>query len=280
MKINPALIALKIQNKKPRGLTLNKLIPNILTVTALCSGLTAIRFAIEGNWEFAVMAILLAAILDGLDGRVARLINGTSGFGAQLDSLCDVISFGVVPAMVMYFWVLEDLGRLGWVASLLFVVCAAVRLARFNLQIDDPNRPSFAAHFFSGVPTPAAAGLALAPLILSFKFGEIFHEPIAIAVWMFMIAGMMVSTFPTYSFKKVKIDHDDVSLILVGVGIIAGALFAETWLTMGLLILAYVALMPASFFSYRKMRLAEKQRMAEQLPLEQMREDAIDKRPA
>lgn len=255
MKLKPIDSLRNAQRLRPKHLSLNKIIPNMLTVSALCCGLTAIRFATEGKWELVVLAILAAAILDNLDGRIARLIGGTSGFGAQLDSLCDVVSFGVVPALVMYFWGLQDLGRLGWISALLFVVCAAVRLARFNLQSTDPDLPAYAYNYFSGVPTPAAAGLALTPLILGFQFGEdIFRHPGAIAVWLIFIAALMVSPIPTYSLKKVKIQQHYVPLMLVGVGLIAGALFAEPWLTLGLLALVYLSLIPVSYHSYYQLK--------------------------
>jgi CDP-diacylglycerol--serine O-phosphatidyltransferase len=253
---------MKIKSNLPikvagKHLSINKLIPNIMTTMALCCGLTAVRFAIEQRWEYAVIAILLAAILDNLDGRIARLIGGTSGFGAQLDSLGDVISFGVAPAMVMYFWALDDLGRLGWAASLLFVVCAAIRLARFNLESEDNNKPAYSYNYFTGMPTPASAGLALTPLVLSFQFGtEFLQNPAFIACWMFFLAAMMVSTVPTFSFKKIKIPRDDISLMLVGVGVTMAALFAEPWLTLGLLALVYLSLIPISYQKYSQQRRA------------------------
>ncbi len=248
MKIKPRL---PIKPNKDKKMSINKLIPNILTVIALCCGLTAIRFAIEEKFEYAVMAILLAAILDNLDGRIARLIGGTSGFGAQLDSLGDVISFGVAPAMVMYFWTLNDIGRAGWAASLLFVVCAAVRLARFNLETGDEEKPAFKYNYFTGMPTPAGAALALTPLVLSFQFGQDWiRSPMAIAIWLILLAGIMVSRIPTYSFKKVKIQHTDISLILVGVGVMMAALFTEPWLTLGLIALCYMGSIPLSYQTY------------------------------
>lgn len=149
-----------------RGLSINKLIPNILTLLALCAGLTSIRFAVHGMWKEAVIATVLAAILDGLDGRVARLLQGTSKFGAELDSLSDFVSFGVAPAMVLYFWTMQGAGGFGWALVLLFSVCCALRLARFNTMIGEPDLPPYAYNFFTGVPAPAAAGLVLMPILL------------------------------------------------------------------------------------------------------------------
>ncbi len=248
LKLNPA--------RAGKKLSINKLIPNIMTTMALCCGMTAIRFAIEEKFEYAVSAIVLAAILDNLDGRIARLIGGTSGFGAQLDSLGDVISFGVAPAMVMYFWTLDSLGRFGWAAALLFVVCAAIRLARFNLDVDS-EKPAYTYHYFTGMPTPAGAALALTPLVLSLQFGDgLIRMPELIAAWMVILAAMMVSTIPTYSFKKIKILHADASLILVGVGALMAALFAEPWLTLGLLALCYIGSIPMSMQSFKEQRQA------------------------
>lgn len=242
----------KIMHDPTRKLSINKLIPNILTVIALCCGLTAIRFAIEGKFEFSVLAIFLAAILDNLDGRIARLIGGTSGFGAQLDSLGDIVSFGVAPAMVMYFWTLQEIGRIGWAAALLFVVCAAVRLARFNLEVD-VEKPAFKYNYFTGMPTPAAAGLALTPLVLGFQFGHDWVRfPPAIACWMIFLAGMMISRIPTFSFKKIKVQHADISLMLVGVGVLMAALFAEPWVTIGLVALCYIGSIPMSYQTYKE----------------------------
>jgi CDP-diacylglycerol--serine O-phosphatidyltransferase len=267
LKLKPNLEQLRrAQKLKPRHMSINKLIPNMMTTLALCCGLTAIRFAIEIKWELAVVAIIFAVILDNLDGRIARLIGGTSGFGAQLDSLADVVSFGVVPALIMYFWTLEALGRLGWAASLLFVVCAAIRLARFNMQITDPDLPDYAKNYFSGVPTPVAAGLALTPLILSFQFGDdALRHPSAIALWMILIAGMMVSKFPTYSFKKVKVPHGEVPLMLVGVGVIAACLFAEPWMTLSVMALIYIGLLPFSYRNYYRLKAEQEAKSEDNL---------------
>ena len=182
------------------------IIPNLITVLALCSGLTGIRFALQERWEFAIGAIALAAILDTLDGRMARLLKGQSKFGAELDSLSDFISFGVAPALILFFWTTQSIQGIGWATVLFFSTCMALRLARFNTQLEDPNPPSFSARFFSGVPAPAAAGLACLPVIVSFELDlDAIKQPYLISGWLVFIGLMMVSGIPTFSFKGSKL---------------------------------------------------------------------------
>ena len=186
--------------KRPR-LSLNVMIPNMLTLLALCSGLTAVRFAYEGRWEHAALAILAAAILDALDGRIARLLKGATKFGAELDSLSDMICFGIAPGLMLYFWSLEKLGRFGWILVLLYAVACVLRLARFNTAIEDVDPPAWASTFFTGVPSPAAAGLVLLPMVVSFNlFEEYARRPEVVAVFMVVVSFLMVSSIPTYSF--------------------------------------------------------------------------------
>jgi CDP-diacylglycerol--serine O-phosphatidyltransferase len=161
----------RLRAERVGGGNMNRLIPNAITVGALCAGLSGIRFAIDGRFEMAVAAIMVAAVLDGLDGRMARLLNGTSKFGAELDSLSDFLSFGVAPALIVYLWVLSAWGGLGWIVALAYAVCCALRLARFNTMLTEPNQPSWAGHFFTGVPAQAGAVLALMPLMAHFEFG-------------------------------------------------------------------------------------------------------------
>ncbi|HIJ38767.1 MAG TPA: CDP-diacylglycerol--serine O-phosphatidyltransferase, partial [Rhodospirillaceae bacterium] len=189
------------------GLSLNKLLPNILTMLALCAGLTSIRFGLHGKWESAVFSILLAGVLDGLDGRIARLLNGTSKFGAELDSLSDFVSFGVAPAMLLYFWTMQAAGGLGWALVLLFSVCCALRLARFNTMLGQPDLPAWAYNFFTGVPAPAAAGLVLIPMMLSFQLGadSLFASWLLNAVMLVLVSFLMVSKIPTFSGKRSRI---------------------------------------------------------------------------
>src|SRR5882757_494398 len=182
--------------RKPRritGLSLNRMIPNILTLVALCAGMTAIRFAINGKFEAAVIAIMVAGVFDGLDGRIARLLKSTSPFGAQLDSLSDFVCFGVAPGVLLYIWTMSQLASFGWALSLLYAICCGLRLARFNTQLD-VELPPYASYFFTGIPAPGGAGLALVPMYLAFEIGDgIFRAPILNAVWMTAVAALMIS---------------------------------------------------------------------------------------
>lgn len=238
-------------------LPLNMLAPNIITVFALCSGLTAIRFAIQEQWKFAVLAVALAALLDSLDGRVARLLKGSSRFGAELDSLSDFLCFGVAPGMVLYFWSLHTVGNgnTGWFVVLAFSTCTALRLARFNTALDDPNKPAWTGSYFTGIPSPAGAGMALLFMILSLEVDAAFlRSPWLNGLWALLIGGLMVSQVPTYSFKRVKVKRELVPLVLLGVGVVAALLLNEPWYTLFLLGAAYLATMPFSYLAYRKQR--------------------------
>ena len=244
-----------IRPPKLPGLSLNKLIPNILTVLALCAGLTSIRFALHGKWEHAVLSIVLAAILDGLDGRVARLLQGTSKFGAELDSLSDFVSFGVAPAMVLYFWTMQGAGGFGWALVLLFAVCCALRLARFNTMLGNADLPPYAYNFFTGIPAPAAAGVVLLPMVASFEFGDsFFARPTVVSVFLLGVAFLMVSTIPTFSFKKVRIPNAWVLPVLLLVGLLAAFLVTEPWLTLVVLGFAYLGLIPISIRAFRRLK--------------------------
>src|SRR6266852_3254145 len=194
---------------RPIGtLSLNRLIPNILTLLALCAGMTAIRLALAGKFESAAAAIIIAGVLDGIDGRIARLLKGTSPFGAQLDSLSDFVSFGVAPAVLLYIWTMATLQSLGWVIVLLFGVCCALRLARFNTQIG-AELPPYAYNFFTGVPAPAAAGLAILPMLAQFEFDwDGFRTPLLSAFVLAAVAVLMVSRVPTFSLKRVQVPRD------------------------------------------------------------------------
>jgi len=188
---------------RARSQTFSRLLPNIITVGALCAGLTGVRFAIAEKWEFAMIAILVAAVLDALDGTIARLLKAASDFGAELDSLSDVVAFGVAPALIIYFWSLSDIGGFGWAAALFFAVCCALRLARFNSTME--TRPSYAYNFFTGVPAPGGALLALLPLLVSQDFGDgFFRHPAVTGPWIVAMALLMVSQVPTYSLKQLR----------------------------------------------------------------------------
>jgi CDP-diacylglycerol---serine O-phosphatidyltransferase len=244
-----------IRPPKLPGLSLNKLTPNILTVLALCAGLTSIRFALHGKWEHAVLSIVLAAILDGLDGRVARLLQGTSKFGAELDSLSDFVSFGVAPAMVLYFWTMQGAGGFGWALVLLFAVCCALRLARFNTMLGNADLPPYAYNFFTGIPAPAAAGVVLLPMVASFEFGDsFFARPTVVSVFLLGVAFLMVSTIPTFSFKKVRIPNAWVLPVLLLVGLLAAFLVTEPWLTLVVLGFTYLGLIPISIRAFRRLK--------------------------
>jgi CDP-diacylglycerol--serine O-phosphatidyltransferase len=242
------------------GLSINRLIPNILTLLALCAGLTSIRFGLHGKWEEGVAAILLAAILDGLDGRVARLLQGTSKFGAELDSLSDFVSFGVAPAMLLYFWTMQGAGGMGWALVLLFSVCCALRLARFNTMIGAPDLPPYAYNFFTGVPAPAAAGLVMLPMVASFGFGtDFFARPSVVALFLLGISFLMVSQIPTFSFKKVRIPNSWVLPILLIIGLFAAFMVTEPWLTLTGLGVVYLGLLPISIRAFRRLKAQAEQ---------------------
>ena len=231
------------------------MVPNVITLLALCAGLTAIRLAAEGTFEWAVYAIVFAAVLDGIDGRVARLLKGTSRFGAELDSLADFVNFGVAPGVTLYFWSLHEVRSAGWIAAMLFAIAAGLRLARFNVMIDDPNRPSWAASFFVGLPAPAGAITVLLPVYLHF-FGLLPAASVAVPVtlaYTLVIAFLMVSRLPVFSGKKVgkRVPPDLVLPIFVAVVAFVALLIAYPWpvLTFGTIL--YLASLPFGWISYR-----------------------------
>ncbi|MDH3242646.1 MAG: CDP-diacylglycerol--serine O-phosphatidyltransferase [Alphaproteobacteria bacterium] len=238
-----------------RGLHFNRLIPNILTVLALCAGLTAILYAYQGKWKFAVIAILIAAVLDALDGRVARLLGGSTKFGAELDSLSDFVSFGVAPALLVFLWSLQSAQEIGWITALVFAVCAALRLARFNTRLGMSDMPAWASNYFTGVPAPAGGGLALLPMILSFAFQStaLAHPAINIPV-MVVVACLMISRIPTYALKQIRVPHRMVMPFLVLVGLTAALLVMATWLTVSVFLFAYLLSIPFSVRAYRRLQ--------------------------
>lgn len=244
--------------RRPRrfkALSLTRLVPNVATMMGMCAGLTSIRFAMQDRWEAAVAAILIAGIIDGLDGRLARMLNASSRFGAELDSLSDFVCFGVAPAMMLYFWSLHEFGSIGWALSLLFAVCMMLRLARFNTQmLGEPEMPTWAYRFFTGVPAPAAAALAMWPIVLTFQFGEgIFDSPYIVAPYGVLIAGLMVSRLPTFSFKKVKVPRAWVLPLMLAFGTSVAFLVSSPWLTLSAIAATYFITMPLSYRSYRRM---------------------------
>ena len=256
------------QRPRLQGQSFNRLIPNILTMMGLCCGLVAIRFGVEGRFPQAAAFIVVAGVIDGLDGRIARLLKGTSRFGAEFDSLSDFLCFGVAPAMVLFLWTLHGPGPLGFVPCVLFAVCSALRLARFNAaSIAEPGaplpppKPGFASNFFTGVPAPAGAGLALFPLFASLAFAEwgwdglahAFRHPLLAALILLVVGGLMVSTVPSWSAKRVKIAPGLVLPLLLGVGAYVAVLVAEPWAALAAAGLIYVGVILASIRAYRRM---------------------------
>ena len=237
---------------RPRGLPVNSLIPNVLTVLALCAGMTSIRFALQERYELAVIAIVVAAVLDGLDGRVARLLKGATKFGAEMDSLSDFVCFGVAPALLAFLWSTHELGGFGWMASLAFGTCCALRLARFNTALDDPDRPAWAGKFFTGVAAPAGAGFAMLPLAVSFQLGDAVRIPELMSIWLLVVALLMVSRIPTYSFKGLRVRREQVLPVLVVVGIVAAMLVSYPWFVLSTIGFAYLASIPFSVVRYRR----------------------------
>jgi len=244
-----------IRPRLPRVLTLRALVPNAITAAALCVGLTGIRFAISEDFEKAVLAVVLAGVLDGVDGRAARLLNAQSKFGAELDSLADSISFGVAPALIVYLWTLQTLPSLGWIAALAFAICCVLRLARFNAGIDLPQMPHQSDGFLTGIPAPVGAGLAFLPIYLWIVTGSaVFAEPMLVAGWLTLIAILMISAMPTLSWSKLRPPRSiRVGLIAV-VGILVAALLTEPWLTLVAICIAYILLIPVGLFRYAKVR--------------------------
>jgi len=244
------------ENKKEFKLIAKKnpksLLPNALTIFGVCLGLSSIKFALDANYAMSVVAIGFAAILDTLDGRVARLIKGTSKVGKELDSLTDVISFGVAPGFIMYFWSLNELGKIGWMFVLIYTVCCALRLARFNLTTIDDNE-SWKINFFEGVPSPAAAGLILLPLILNLSgLIEFTNYSILSSIMILSTSILMVSKLPTYSLKRIIIPKNSAIFLLLGIGIYVSLLIFYTFQTLFFTGAIYVLLIPISFFHYRR----------------------------
>jgi CDP-diacylglycerol--serine O-phosphatidyltransferase len=237
-----------------RVMSLNKFIPNMLTLMGLASGLTSVRFALDSRWEFAVMAIAVAALLDTLDGRVARLLKGASKFGAELDSLSDFVCFGVCPALVLYLWAMQDAGRWGWLICLLFAMCCGLRLARFNVALEDPNKPAWAGQFFTGVPAPAGAGLVLLPMILSFNLGDTFvREPAFVGIWQLIVGGMLISTIHTLSFKASRIPRAWFLPMMIGITVVITFTVSAPWWTLSVVIIAYLFSMPYAIRRYKRL---------------------------
>jgi CDP-diacylglycerol--serine O-phosphatidyltransferase len=238
-----------------RGIPLRSVAPNAVTALALCSGLTAIRFAIAGEFERAVLMIMVAGVLDGLDGRIARALHGESRFGAELDSLSDAISFGVSPALILYLWSLQTMPSIGWIAALLYAVFCALRLARFNAQIDVAVQPHKSAGFLTGVPAPAGAGLAMLPIYLWIWSGEeMLRSPWVVAPWVAFVALLMVSSIATFSWGSMRLRRNIRFEAIVVVVVVAAALVSAPWQSLAVLCIGYVLSMPFSMRAYARIR--------------------------
>ena len=230
------------------------ILPNMLTLIGVCIGLTSIRFALDEKFEFAIIAIIFAALFDWLDGRIARLIKGTSEVGKELDSLADVISFGVAPAFIMYFWKLNELGRFGWLLCLIYVSCVALRLARFN--VNSNQEPSWRDNFFEGVPSPAGGILVLTPLIVSvtsFDYIALNYDIIVPACFI-VISLLLISKFPSYSFKKIIVQRKATIFLLFGIVLFLGLLLIYPFNVISISSIIYLLMLPISFFHFQKLK--------------------------
>src|SRR5271168_4631663 len=253
----------RMRVRRLSGLSVNRMVPNVLTLLALCAGMTAMRFAMGGNFQMAVFAIIAAGIFDGLDGRMARLLKATSSFGAELDSLSDFVSFGVAPAAVLYLWTLSELHGLGWAIALLFAVCCALRLARFNNEASH-DAQTYAAPFFTGAPAPAGAGLVMVPMFLSFEWGDwLFRSPYLSAVTVTGIALFMISKVPTVSLKRIRIPHHMVIPTLLAFGVATAFLTTAPWPTLMVVGVVYLGSIPLTIRSYYRLKRAAEARKAE-----------------
>ena len=237
------------------GLPFRAFLPNAITALALCFGLTGIRFGFSGEWEKALASIIIAGVLDGMDGRIARLLRAQSKFGAELDSLSDNIAFGTAPALIIFFWSLKEAPKFGWTAALALAVCCALRLARFNARIDVSDQPHKSAGFNTGVPAPVGAGLAFVPLYLwLISEDELFRSWTIVMPWILFIALLMISSLPTYSWSSIRIRRGWRIFALAGVALFGAALLNEPWWTLLAISVVYLALLPLSFASYGRVK--------------------------
>jgi CDP-diacylglycerol--serine O-phosphatidyltransferase len=242
----------EMRRRRFRPIPVRMLVPNVITLLAICAGLTAIRLSTEGRMELAVAAIVVAAVLDGLDGRVARMIKGQSKFGAELDSLADFVNFGVAPGLILYFWQLHDLKNVGWIAAMTFAISGGLRLARFNATMDDPNKPAFAANFFTGVPAPAGAITVLLPVFLAF-IGMPEPPAVLTALYTLLIAILMVSRLPVFSGKtiRMRVPPEMVLPVFVSVVFFIALLISYPWYILSIGSIFYLLSLPVGWKSYR-----------------------------
>ena len=250
MPIDPK--ASELRRRRFRPIPVRMLVPNVITLLAICAGLTAIRLSTEGRMELAVAAIVFAAVLDGIDGRVARMIKGQSKFGAELDSLADFVNFGVAPGLILYFWQLHQLGNGGWIAAMVYAIAGGLRLARFNATMDDPNKPAFAANYFTGVPAPAAAVIVLLPVYLAF-LGLPQPPAMLTAFYTLLIGFLMVSRLPVFSGKTVRmrVPPEMVLPVFVSVIFFIALLIGYPWHILSACTVAYLLSLPLGWKSYR-----------------------------
>lgn len=240
-----------------RGISIRQVAPNAVTAIALCFGLTGVRYALDGRWEMAVGAVILAGVLDGLDGRIARMLRGESRFGAELDSLSDNIAFGVAPALILYLWSLQYMPKFGWIIALAHALMCALRLARFNAAIDNDDQPHKSAGFMTGVPAPSGAGLAFVPLYCWFITGEeLFRQWYVVAPWTAFVAFLMISNLATFSWGALRIRRNIRLEVIAVVGLLAASLLTVPWFTLLVISLIYLVLIPMGALSYRKVRRA------------------------
>ena len=243
-----------VSNKNPRAI-----LPNTLTIIGVCIGLSSIKFALDQNYGLSIIALLISGILDTLDGRIARLIKGTSKVGKELDSLTDVVSFGVAPAFIMYFWTLNELGKLGWLIVLVYVVCCALRLARFNIMTYD-DELLWKQNFFEGVPSPGGAGLVMLPLVLYkleiYNFDQ--YRLLVVSTIFIITSILMISKLPTYSFKRIAIPRSTTIFLLFGIGLYFGLVFVYTFEVLFITGAVYLCTIPISYLHFRKIKNKEK----------------------
>src|SRR3954449_790402 len=242
----------EMRRRRFRSIPVRMLVPNFITLLAICAGLTAIRLSTEGRMELAVAAIVFAAVLDGIDGRVARMIKGQSKFGAELDSLADFVNFGVAPGLILYFWQLYELNNVGWIAAMVFAISGGLRLARFNATMDDPNKPAFAANYFTGVPAPAGAITVLLPVYLAF-LGMPTAPPALTTVYTLLIAVLMVSRLPVFSGKtiRLRVPPEMVLPVFVSVIFFIALLIGYPWHILSACTVLYLLSLPLGWKSYR-----------------------------
>ena len=244
------------QKKRFRSVSIFWLLPNMLTIAGFVSGLTALRFALDGRWAGVIVLIAVAAVFDALDGRTARRFKTQSAFGAALDSLSDLVVFGVVPALCLFVWALQDSGNMAWAATLFYAVSIALRLARFDSEL--PNPPDYAANYFTGIPAPAAGFLVLMPVVIDLEFGlDVVRQATYVSVWLVLIGAGAVSTLPTFAGKKLKLPVDTVLPVLALVGLVGAAIVTEPWLTYLAVSMIYILSLPISALRFAREKSAQ-----------------------